>query len=307
LPTGKTTSLVFSLAGQNSVTFTGVANGTSTYTLPTAGTWTITPTDSVTSLGVPTTGLKYGVSPATTTVVAAIGSSAVAAGSTLTYAIGTPHVTVTASVPAGITLTPSFTFRAPGNLADSTKANKTFASMTAGSSVATATNKVTFGYGAGSQTVIANPVLVGSTTYGVPVATVSQATIPSTAGFTTSALSTFAYNSARVAIVFSDSTGFTGGLADLANYPIAISLTNGSVTTALGTFAPVANTSAINSAAPTAGVVLAASALLGPVAIPTLTIGSDVYSFSFTSVTGGARLYDYDVNAKVITVMIKKN
>jgi len=307
LPTGKTTSLVFSLAGQNSVTFTGVANGTSTYTLPTAGTWTITPTDSVTSLGVPTTGLKYGVSPTTTTVAAAIGSSAVAAGSTLTYAIGTPHVTVTASVPAGITLTPSFTFRAPNNSADSTKANKTFASMTAGSSVATATNKVTFGYGAGSQTVIANPVLVGSTTYGVPVATVSQATIPSTAGFTTSALSTFAYNSARVAIVFSDSTGFTGGLADLANYPIAISLTNGSVATALGTFAPVANTSAINSAAPTAGVVLAASALLGPVAIPTLTIGTDSYSFSFTSATGGARLYDYDVNAKVITVMIKKN
>jgi len=116
-----------------------------------------------------------------------------------------------------------------------------------------------------------------------------------------------AYNSARVAIVFSDSTGFTGGLADLANYPIAISLTNGSVATALGTFAPVANTSAINSAAPTAGVVLAASALLGPVAIPTLTIGTDSYSFSFTSATGGARLYDYDVNAKVITVMIKKN
>ena len=196
---------------------------------------------------------------------------------------------------------------APNNSADSTKANKTFAAMTAGSSVATATNKVTFGYGAGSQTVIANPVLVGSTTYGVPVATVSQATIPSTAGFTTSALSTFAYNSARVAIVYSDSAGFTGGLADLANYPIAISLTNGSVVTALGTFAPVANTAAINSATPTAGVVLAASALLGPVAIPTLTIGSDLYSFSYPAASGAARLYDYDVNALVVYIKIKKN
>ena len=124
---------------------------------------------------------------------------------------------------------------------------------------------------------------------------------------TASALNTFAYNSARVAIVYSDSAGFTGGLADLANYPIAISLTNGSVVTALGTFAPVANTAAINSATPTAGVVLAASALLGPVAIPSITVGSDVYSFSYPAASGAARLYDYDVNALVVYIKIKKN
>ena len=300
LPTGKTTSLVFSLAGQNSVTFTGVANGTSSYTLPTAGTWTITPTDSVTSLGVPTTGLKYGVSPATTTVVAAIGSSAVAAGSTLTYAIGTKHLTVAASAPTGITLTPSFTFKNTVTLGDSATSNKTFASMTGG----TQTNKVIFRVNSQSTTVTAIPFLVGSTFYGVPVATSAQADLPATTG---GSLTTYAYNTARVAIVYSDSTGFTGGLADLANYPIAISLTDGTVVTALGTFAPVANTAAINTAAPTAGVVLAASSLQGPVAIPSITIGSDVYSFSYPAASGAARLYDYTTNATVINITIKKN
>ena len=311
LPTGKTTSLVFSATGQNSVTFTAVGNGTASYTLPAATTWTITPTASITSAGLPTTGLIYAplssASAATTSVVAAFGSTPTAAASTMTYGITSLFLTTTATVPAGITLTPSFTFNSAA------LSNKTFASMTGGaSSVATATNQVIYGTAA-AYTTTANPVVVGSTTYGVPVATVSQTETPSIAGFTTAAMSTFAYNSARVAIVFSDDStavspaSFLGGTADLANYPIAISLTNGSVATALGTFAPVANSAAINVAAPTAGVVLAASALLGPVAIPAITIGTDVYTFSYETASGAARLYDYTTNALVIYVKIKKN
>jgi hypothetical protein len=305
LPTGKTTSLVFSATGQNSVTFTAVSNGTANYTLPAAATWTITPTATVTSAGAPTTGLIYAplssTSAATTTVVAAFGSTPVAAASTMTYTLTSLFLTTVVTVPAGITLTPSFTF------ASNALSNKTFASMTGGaSSVATATNYVIYGTAASAVTT-ANPVVVGSTTYGVPVATVSQTETPSIAGFTTAAMSTFAYNSARATIVFDDSTGFTGGLADLANYPIAISLTNGSVVTSLGAFSPGQNTAAANAAAPTTGVVLAASALLGPVAIPSITIGTDVYTFSYPAASGAARLYDYDVNAKVIYVKIKKN
>jgi len=170
---------------------------------------------------------------------------------------------------------------------------------------ATATNQVIFRNGAGAQTIIANPVLVGSTFYGVPQLTVSQVSTPSTAGG--SALATYAYNTARVAIVFADSTGFTGGLADLANYPIAVSVTDGASNIALGTFAPSLNTAAINAAAPTVGVTLSQAAILGPIAIPNITIGSDVYSFSYTAATSGARLYDYTTNATTITIMIKKN
>jgi hypothetical protein len=54
-------------------------------------------------------------------------------------------------------------------------------------------------------------------------------------------------------------------------------------------------------------VVLAASALLGPVAIPSITIGTDVYTFSYPTASGAARLYDYTTNALVIYVKIKKN
>jgi hypothetical protein len=225
----------------------------------------------------------------------------------MTYTLTSLFLTTVVTVPAGITLTPSFTF------ASNALSNKTFASMTGGaSSVATATNYVIYGTAASAVTT-ANPVVVGSTTYGVPVATVSQTETPSIAGFTTAAMSTFAYNSARATIVFSDDStavspaSYLGGTADLANYPIAISLTNGSVVTPLGAFSPGQNTAAANVAAPKTGVVLAASALLGPVAIPSITIGTDVYTFSYPAASGAARLYDYDVNAKVIYVKIKKN
>jgi hypothetical protein len=260
----------------------------------------------------PTTGLIYAplssTSAATTTVVAAFGSTPVAAASTMTYTLTSLFLTTVVTVPAGITLTPSFTF------ASNATGNKTFASMTGGaSSVATATNQVIYGTAA-SVVTTANPVVVGSTTYGVPVATVSQTETPSIAGFTTAAMSTFAYNSARATIVFSDdstvgagATTYLGGTADLANYPIAISLTNGSVVTPLGAFSPGQNTAAANAAAPTTGVVLAASALLGPVAIPSITIGTDVYTFAYETASGAARLYDYTTNALVIYVKIKKN
>ena len=45
----------------------------------------------------------------------------------------------------------------------------------------------------------------------------------------------------------------------------------------------------------------------GPVAIPSSTLGSDVYSFSYPAASGAARLYDYTTNATVIYIKIRKN
>ena len=84
-------------------------------------------------------------------------------------------------------------------------------------------------------------------------------------------------------------------------------MTDGASNIALGTFAPSLNTAAINAAAPNAGVTLSQAAILGPIAIPSITIGSDVYTFSYTAATSGARLYDYTTAATVISIRIKKN
>jgi len=309
LPTGRTIArLTFSLAGQNNVVYTNVANGANQdFSLPAAGVWTITPgatpgtADSVTGPGVPTAGLRYGANTTTVNVTAGAPSPAAA---TIQYNIGTPHTIVSATAPTGVTLTPSFTFRSPGSTPaaplDSAVANKTFSAQTGG----TQTNRVTYPFNAGNSTIIANPVQVGTVFYGVPTATASQAATPSSAAPVTL---TYAYNTARVAIVFSDDPLKPNGTTDLANYPIAINLTNGSSTTSLGTFQPSQNTAAINLATPTAGVVLTQSGLFGPVAIPSITIGTDVYSFTFTGGTGAARLYDYVTNATVINVQISKN
>jgi len=255
------------------------------------------------------------VMPTQTVAATAPSANGTAASGTFDFFGTTPNITVTATTPTGVTLTPAFAFDTSSSLYPVTGTATSAWSALAASS---ATKIITF---ANSILAAVNVKPVVQVVDGISYGAAAQS-LTAKIGSTTSvggSNATFAYNAAKVAVVFVDSAGFTGGLADLATTPITIKLTNGVADTiSLGALQPVDNTAAINSAAPTVGFKLPVARTLAPVCtattattctIGTITAGADVYKLVVDLVNNGSgnRMYNYGANATVLKIHIKKN
>ncbi len=269
LPTNRTTSLVFSLAGQNSVTYTGVAGGSTTaFSLPAAGTWTITPSATV-SGSVATAGLTYAASATTVTLA---GGAAVAA--TVTYANTVYYIPFTTTVPASSGVVPSISYTPSGASAASTW-----------STIGTANMTFTTTAPLGTAAFVVNPVAVAGVTYG---ASNPAATTPTLNG--ASAL-TVDYNSAKIKVVFAGATA--AALTDLAGYTVPVSVTGPSGNTSLGSIAIDATGTTIT---------LPVTGTYGIDAIASIVLGGSTYTFA----PGAAAAMPYQLLGTTVTVTITK-
>jgi hypothetical protein len=250
VPATQPTTLTFSQSGQNNVVFTNVATGTNNYDLPATGTWTVTASP-VTAYGV-----TYAPG-ATTTVAAAIQSTAVAGLATITLASTTYHV-VTSTTFAG---TASAT--APSITATPTNTATFTATATASTGVR---NMATGTTDPGSTTFVAANVTVDGVTYGL--ATPSQTVTPTTAG----AAITFAYAAAKATVAFSGAN-----ITDLAGYTVPIILVGSAGEQVVSAAGAVSSTA-------TAAQTLVSAGNYYVKAIPNIVIGTSTYSFTTSTV-----------------------